>query len=161
MDLVLYFVFQGANDWDGGLRGAAYGGHMDLVLFFVSQGANDMNWAMCSAAAGGHMDLVHYFVDKGASDFKEAICQAARRGHKDIVFYLSQGVNDWSELNSNPASNKCVWNSAMRWAAAGGHLDLVRYFVSLGANDWSTAMHNARFSKHGHLIEYFQKQINE
>ena len=41
MALVLYFVSQGANDWNEGMRWSACGGHMDLVLYFVSQGAND------------------------------------------------------------------------------------------------------------------------
>ena len=58
MDLVLYFVSQGANNRNLGMYRAAEGGHMDLVLYFVSQGANNWNGGMCWAAYGGQMDLV-------------------------------------------------------------------------------------------------------
>ena len=54
-----------------GFSEAAKTGDMDLVLYFVSQGANDMNWAMCWAAAEGHMDLVLYLVSQGANDWSE------------------------------------------------------------------------------------------
>jgi hypothetical protein len=64
VDLVEYFVSQGANDWNLGMSGAALGGHMHLVKYFVSRGANDWNWTLLAAAEGGHMDIVEYFVSK-------------------------------------------------------------------------------------------------
>ena len=37
VDLVLYFVSQGANDWDSGMYWAICGGHEKLVEFFNSK----------------------------------------------------------------------------------------------------------------------------
>jgi hypothetical protein len=52
-------------DWSTELHGAAKGNHMDLVHYFISNGATNWNFGMCGAAEGGHMDLVLYFVNKG------------------------------------------------------------------------------------------------
>jgi len=37
---------------------------MDLVLYFVSQGANDWDWAMSGAISRGHEKLVAFFKSK-------------------------------------------------------------------------------------------------
>jgi len=92
MDLVLYFVSQGANYWNGAMRGAAEGGHMDLVLYFVSRGANDWNDGMCVAAEGGHMDLVLYFVSQGAN-WTWGLSGARAGGHEKLVEFFKSKMN--------------------------------------------------------------------
>ena len=40
MDIVLFLIEQGADDWNSGLYGACQGAHKDLVLFMIEKGAN-------------------------------------------------------------------------------------------------------------------------
>jgi len=92
-DLVLYFVSQGANDWNWGMCGAACGGHLDLVLYFVSQRANDWNASMCWAAKGGHMDLVLYFVSQGANEWNCGMRGATYGKHEKLIEFFKSKVN--------------------------------------------------------------------
>ena len=71
-----------------GLSEAAKAGDMDLVLYFVSQGANDWNWAMRCAAEGGHMDLVLYFVSQGANDWDGGMIAAKYRRHEKLIEFF-------------------------------------------------------------------------
>ena len=41
------------------MYGAVQGGSLDLVEFFIQQGAK--NWDMSYAVEGGHQDLVEFF----------------------------------------------------------------------------------------------------
>jgi len=42
-DLIDFCILKGADDWNGGMHGAAERGHRDLVEFFISKGADDWN----------------------------------------------------------------------------------------------------------------------
>ena len=48
----------GSEDWNGGMKYAAKGGHRDLVEFFIAKGADYWDGGMVYAAEGGHRDLV-------------------------------------------------------------------------------------------------------
>ena len=63
MDLVEYFVSQGANDWNQGMCRAAQAGHMDLVRYFVSKGANNWNAGILWTKTG-EQTLIDFFQDK-------------------------------------------------------------------------------------------------
>jgi len=92
-DLVDFFIFKGADNWDFGMKGAARGGHRDLVDFFISKGADNWNRGMFGAAKGGHRDLVDFFISKGARDWNWAMQGASLGGHRDLVkFFISKGA---------------------------------------------------------------------
>ena len=48
------------------MHGAARVGHQDLVEFFIVEGADNWNFGMRGAAQGGHRDLVKFFIGEGA-----------------------------------------------------------------------------------------------
>ena len=52
------------------------------------------------------------------------------------------------------------WDSGMESASRGGHLELVKYFVSKGANDWVWGMTSASTGGHLELVKYFESKTN-
>jgi len=115
LDLVEYFIKQGADNCNLGLRYAAKGGHRDLVDFFIKKGASCWNLGMAEAARGGHRDLVNFFVEKGANHWNYGLYKAAKGGHRNLVdFFIEKGARDWK------------W--ASKGATKAGYEDLVVFF---------------------------------
>ena len=50
--------------WNWVMTCAAEGGHMDLVEYFVGNGASNWNWGKANAEKWGYLDLVGYFERK-------------------------------------------------------------------------------------------------
>ena len=46
-------------------------------------------------------------------------------------------------------------------ATFGGHLHLIEFFISKGANDWDWGMAEAAFGGHKELIDFFQQKIQQ
>jgi len=123
INLIQFFIDKGENYWNGGMKGAARGGHRDLVQFFIKKGANNWNYGMEGAAEGGQRDLVEFFIEKGANSWNYGMYYAALGRHKDLIqFFIEKGANDWY--------------FAMLGAKRVGHRDLVEFFIQKGANFW-------------------------
>lgn len=102
IDMVQFFVMQGAFDFEGGLQLAAKKGNRKLVDFFIEQakskgrewGQWEWDFGLRWSAYGGHIDLMKFFIAKGADDLDSAMNTAAMGGQKNAIDYLiSQGVN--------------------------------------------------------------------
>ena len=75
---------------------------------------------------------------------------AARLGDKGLVcFFLGNGPAYWGWGMCD------AWNWGMRWAAFGGHRDLVDFFIEKGASDWEEGMRSAARGGHKDLVEFF------
>ena len=59
-------IEKGANDWNGGLIGACFRGHMDLVKFMIEKGANDWDNGLYYACIYGHFEIAKLMIEKGA-----------------------------------------------------------------------------------------------
>jgi len=66
LDLVKMFANIEGECWclEGGLFGAAIGGHQELVNFFIEKGARNWNWGWWGAIQGRHHDLIDFFLSK-------------------------------------------------------------------------------------------------
>lgn len=116
LQLVHYFIYKGATDWQGlvqkaasqnnqkmldlihkhnllnpnwGMYGAAIGGHSELVKHFIDKGADQFNWGMYGATKGNHRTLIEYFIDKGANDWNLGMVAAAKTGNKDLLWFFA------------------------------------------------------------------------
>ena len=49
----------------------------------------------------------------------------------------------------------------MRNAAEGGSLDLVKFFIDKGANDWEGGMRNAEEGGHKDLVKFFKQKLGQ
>jgi hypothetical protein len=114
--------------WNHSMSFAAIINRMDLVEFFiVDKGADNWNLGLNYAAEKGQRETVDFFINKGANDWFGSICSAAENGHRDIVYFLSSYVFGGSVDD---------WNSCMNSAALGNHIDLIEFFITMGACDW-------------------------
>ena len=63
--MVKFFIEEKeCKDWEAGMQGAAYGGHVDMVLFFIEKGAKNWHWGLRRAAHGGFKQTIEFFIKK-------------------------------------------------------------------------------------------------
>jgi hypothetical protein len=55
-------MIERATNWNRGLMGACWNGHLGLVNLMISRGATDWNMGLDHAWDGGHLDLVKYMI---------------------------------------------------------------------------------------------------
>ena len=123
IEMVKFFILQGASKWGDGMDLASYLGNRKLVDFFIQNSKSageeweedDWNMWLAAAAEGGHIDLMKFFIAQGADGLNLAMYIAARGGNKQAVDYLiSQGANHWLE--------------GLRGAKDGRHKQLINFF---------------------------------
>ena len=64
-DLVRFFISRGADDFNSGLRQAAYYGNKTLVDMFIEYGANEFLAPSILASSQRHYDLGAYLLNRG------------------------------------------------------------------------------------------------
>jgi hypothetical protein len=83
-------------------------------------------------------------------------------------------LRDWSGLSNEKKLEKAclkgylelvkllrydgIVNDMMSWAAQGGHLNLVEFFISKGASDWRVGRAGAAQGGHLNLVEFFMSK---
>ena len=106
IDMIEFFIMQGASDWSSGMKFAAHLGNRKLVDFFIEKAESDgeewdqYDWdiGLFWSSQGGHLDLMKFFIEKGADQLNSALYSAAVGGHRNAIDYLiSRGADDWSE----------------------------------------------------------------
>lgn len=131
-----------------GLRAACAGGHLDLVELMFAQGADEWDEGFYEACRNGHREVVDLLIKKGSpffglgevdGDFEEVYQRKDRVGFKvkDTPTYMNWGL---------------------RGACRGGHLELARLTLELGANDWNGGLIQACEGDHLELIELMIQQ---
>ncbi|XP_067650463.1 ankyrin repeat domain-containing protein 50-like [Haliotis asinina] len=118
------------------LMTAAYNGHSDVVDFLVNKGAdvsqlddNDCN-VLHWACRGGHVGMVKHLVSEYTVDVngkakmgKVPLMTAAYFGDRDVFDVLVSVGANVSQIDDNG-------DSILRWACAGGHVNMVKHLVS-------------------------------
>ena len=169
--LVHRMMEKGTRNWNFGLFGACFGGHLDLVNLMIEKGANDWNNGLFSACEGGHLDLVNLMIAKGANNLYYGLEGACRGGHRDIINWMidyagrQKGGNNW---NSGLYGACCGghgeivgmmiergandWNRGLYGACSGGHFDIVMLMIERGANNWNDGLEGACCGGHGEIV---------
>jgi len=113
-------------------------GNMNLVQTGLYFGAKMYNKAIRAAVGGGYLEIVKMMLDQGANLYIPDIIEiAAFYGHKEILQMLQVREPHWH-------------NSAMVSAARGGHIEIVKTMLDLGATNYNEAMTWAAYTKGGH-----------
>ena len=71
-----------------GLFWSAQGGHIDLMKFFIKNGANEVNRAMYAAAVGGHKNAIDYLISQGANMWYEGLHGAKRAKNEELIAFF-------------------------------------------------------------------------
>ncbi|WP_214303322.1 ankyrin repeat domain-containing protein [Wolbachia endosymbiont of Erebia cassioides] len=187
LDVVEYLIRKGANinaaDNSGKrpVHVAAESNNKNIIEFLLSKGENvndcgDDYWRpLHYAAKAGSLEAAKFLVEKGAgfyskkyetTDGQAPIHIAAYYGHKSIVkfFVVEKGVDiNWEDSYRSHGN----WWTPLHWASKGGHLDVVEYLVSLGANidaqDWyrKTPIDIARGAEHTDIVQYLEERSRD
>lgn len=147
LNIVLFMIEKGANEWNRGLYGACYGGYNDIALLMIEKGANDWNRGLWNACQGGHIDLVYLMTEKGANSWNEGLVCACQRGHIDIASFM---------IEKDPSYK----NLGLSYACLGGHKDLALLLIKKGANNWDWGLECACKGGHKELILMIKKGAN-
>lgn len=125
LDLVQYFISQGARSWKNGMREAARYRQLSMIPLFIRKAEeNDClesmwEWGVSGAIRGGHLDLVQFFIDRGSKCWIYEMHDAAKGGNMEIVhFLIANGSRDWNE--------------GLKGATKGGHEELIHFFKKMG-----------------------------
>jgi ankyrin repeat protein len=135
-DILEYFMSRGIPqvNVNHGLIAAVGAGNMDLVEYLLRAGATNLVDACYTAAFEGRIDFIEYFLtvieNTGESiDFNKMFNFAARGGNLETlvhVLHLHSMRTDQLPLD---------YNKALVAASEYGRLEIVKYLISLGADD--------------------------
>lgn len=134
---------------DLGLAAAVKGGHFDLVEYFVSKGASDFRRGIRAAAENNHKDLVDYCIAKKPYRwYIPAAAGAAYGGHRDLLDYI---ISRSPKKSLTPDE----WCIMMNNASTKGHMHIIEYCISKGADSWDDGLFNAAYTNNKKLMEYY------
>ena len=83
------------NRLNDALQIAGQMGELDVVKFFITQGANDLNWGMLGAAYKGHQRIVEFFMEECEKigcyiDLESGIKAAEQGGQEEMVEFFEK-----------------------------------------------------------------------
>ncbi|RHY34183.1 hypothetical protein DYB32_001079 [Aphanomyces invadans] len=121
---------------------AAWSGHFDALVFLLSIRHRGMSaHALSQAARHGYVQIVQFLLRHLHSRSPTAVVAAASNGHLNIVELLCPDYQD------------TIDDEAMDVAAAGGHLDVVKWLYNRGSRSWRALLAAAKHG-HTHVMEY-------
>jgi hypothetical protein len=104
------------TDWNWGLIGACWSGHLVLVILMIEHGATDWNRGLYYACQGGHLDLANLMINRGATSWNLGLEGACHGGHLELAnMMINQGADDW---------DRGLYGSC--W---GEHIELTKYLI--------------------------------
>ena len=119
----MYFRY-GFDQMNRGMAVSTMYGRSDMVKFFIKMGADNWNWGMENAIVFNQLFLIKFFINKGAEVHDSYIVNSIRRGNLDVVKYF---IATYSITN---------WNQCIIYAVEGCQLDMVKFFIEKGANNY-------------------------
>lgn len=125
-------------------------GKMWKVKRALDRGASDRG-ALLQAVKAGQANMVAFFLQRGKTDLSgRALLQAAEDNNQEIIELLLKTNNDPGYLDYGLAG-----------AAKAGNLELINYFLGLGATNLEYAIVNAVSKKQKEVVDFlFEKDNN-
>ena len=129
--------------------------NINLVKYFLEQGANNLRFAFVEAAANGHLEILKYLVssmtNKTVIDIevlKKALNLAVLNQYQQIIDYLLylSGILHYDFPSIDDL------NYALIISATTGNIQIFNYLVSVGATDLNNALDKAAEYNQKNLI---------
>ncbi|AGF84864.1 repeat protein [Moumouvirus goulette] len=179
-----YMISNGLNIFDGGNKSlvwACMNNHTNIIKYLVDKGIDiniDNGKSLEELAYGGYFDNFKYLVENGADiHTSNALYWASHCGHFNIVKYLVESGANINETNNyNPIRAACISghnnilkyllqngatshtiNLGLTGASMGGHLDIVKCMIDLGAEVnfyYGRSLNLACYNKHVDVVKY-------
>lgn len=133
-----------------GLHSAIRNGSLEITTFvakFIMHdvSTDDLNVMLANACYRGHLNIVKFLVNNNIGSFYVALKSACSGGHINIVKYLI-GMKNIITIKD--------LNRGLYWACYGNQIELAKYMIDLGANDYNRGFCAAcRMSHNGSYLE--------
>jgi len=131
--------------------------NLNLVKYFLEQGANNLEPAFLAASANGHLEMLKYLVSIMIPEtlvypnvLSDALLIAASHQHQNIIDYLIYLGNIF-HYNFPTIENL---NNALINTADTGNIKLFDYLLLLGANNLEGALYNAAEHNQKNLVTH-------
>jgi ankyrin repeat protein len=126
LEIVQFCIQHGASIHKNVIELAITFGYIDIIKLFVRErhDMSDWNTYMYIAASHGQIELVKYFAEMGADNWNWCMIYAASFNNREIIdLCIEHGADDW--------------NLSIIYAITDrGNLDLVKFFIEKGANNY-------------------------
>jgi hypothetical protein len=170
LDVVRLLVSADDNCIDAGLCGACIGGHKDLAELLINRGANNLSMAILCACHGGHKDLALWLIGLGGEINRHTVMHACYSGNKELVMKLmdltgsGQWIVNFGLLGACKGGHKDLaklmiqmgagmFNHGLAKACKGGSKELALLMIKMGANDYNWGLRDACKGGHKDLVE--------
>lgn len=118
-------------------------GDRDLVDYIIDRGV--VLWAsgLEGACAGGHTDLVYFMIEKIIKTYNES-----------LVYRAFSDCSDPKQLGEWDKPLADYWDAGLTGACRGGHKQLAKLMIGLGATDRTTGIISACIGNQKEMIEF-------
>jgi uncharacterized protein len=130
-------------------------GRTDAVKLLLQKGA-DTEGGLTRAVDGGHVEIAKLLLNAGAEIQPDALCRSATAGKIELAeLLLEKGAN----VNESFANDDQYEATPLALASAAGHADLVKLFLSKGADpslkdsEGKTALDVASAANHQQVVD--------
>jgi ankyrin repeat protein len=135
-----------------GLRIACLHGWRNVVTLLSNLGANDWSNALYSASIGGHMDIVNLIIDESIHSLQPLRPPDILNWNWGLVGACREGHIPIIKFMISKGAND--WNMALWEACWNGRTDIVLLLISLGANDFNRGAEGACVGGNMKIVEF-------
>lgn len=139
-------------DWDKGLLEACKYGHFKIVKLMIFHGASNLLRGFLRACNHGQWRIVKYFVSNGIFDWNAGLIAASTNGHLGLIqklISLAEAI-----AHTQETTIKWNWNKPLDEACFRGQLDIAKFMVAKGANEFHIAFHFACSGNHLPVVNF-------
>jgi len=163
------------NAWNCGLFGACEFGHLSIADYMISKGATDVENALYIAVntKQASYETINYLLTRGAKNMNIALVSACESGNNALVrFFISKGAFIFNDaLSTYCGHNNYQYNDnveivelllkkgacverGLDGSCIGGIMENIKYMISLGAHNFSSASKYACIGGHFHVVQF-------
>ena len=132
---------------NSGLVGAILGNHYEIIDMLISKGANAWGDGLRTACKSGNLPVAHLMLTKGVINVQNCLYSACEGGNMAVVQLIIDAIN--------PDLVHLDWNSGLRGACYGGHIEIIEMMIQKGANDFNPGFYAVCETDHIDLVKMF------
>ena len=137
------------------LETAVNSNNLKLIQNFLEEDPYDV---LTTAIRVGNLHVVKYIIKYGISFYmaNNALVTASENGKLDIVKYLVKILRTKYFLNDRPIH----WIKAMYEACTFGHINIIKYFISIGLCPDKECISRAYINNHINTVKYLVLMVS-
>lgn len=165
-NIFLDIINTGTYDWNYCLYAAILSGKLEYVQLFINKGADDLKWALHLATVYNNTEIMNYLltINNDYINFN-AYDPINTTATEILINYKSSSLNWMLFMASKYNHIKLIkflikpnigitdYNLGLFGAVMGGHIELVSFYISIGATNTNIAKQLVS-TNNSHIMEY-------